>query len=251
MKQLILRVADLFAVIWRFLPARLRATLIKGLIVLDTRGDPAKGLARAFIIEDGLLHVLNERALALGQGVHPKHRLTHYHDFFIQRIKDGDRVLDVGCSYGAVARSIAKAHPMAQIMGVELDQAKLDRALNFPQNPSNLKFFHGDATKDLPEGGWNVVVLSNVLEHIAERVGFLKALCKHTQCQRLLIRVPYFERDWTIPMRRELNVNYFSDSDHKIEHTREEFKDEMQQAGLVIDEIQYRWGEIWATVLPK
>jgi len=251
MKQFILGVASFLAVVWRVIPYRLRQTFIKGLMVLETRGDPTKGLARAFAMEDSLLHVLNERALALGHGIHPKHHLTQYHDFFIQRISDRDRVLDVGCSTGEVARSIAQAHPAAQIMGVELDKLKFDGAVNFPCNPPNLKFFHGDATKDLPEGGWNVIVLSNVLEHIADRIGFLKALCRHTQCHRLLIRVPYFERDWSIPMRRELGVNYFSDSDHKIEHTREEFKDEMTQAGLVIDEIHYRWGEIWATVLPK
>ena len=38
-----------------------------------------------------------------GQGEHPKHKLTRYHDFFIEHIADGAHVLDVGCGCATAA----------------------------------------------------------------------------------------------------------------------------------------------------
>jgi hypothetical protein len=95
-----------------------------------------------------------------------------------------------------------------------------------------------------------VVVLSNVLEHISDRPGFLAALIATTSAKRFLIRVPLFERDWKMPLRRALGVNYYSDPDHKIEPTQAEFREETARAGLAIDELITPWGEIWATLHP-
>jgi SAM-dependent methyltransferase len=247
MKALMLRVADAIAVLWQLVPARLRHVLLKGLFVLESRGDAARGLKNLFAVQDDLEHVVNERALAFGAGEHPKHRLTRYHDFFVERVGETDRVLDVGCGYGAVARSIAKARSNAVVTGVDYDKGRLAQARG-SANPPNLSFVEVDATKSVPPGPWSVVVLSNVLEHIADRPGFLKALVATTGAKRFLIRVPLFERDWKMPMRRELGVNYYSDNDHKIEHTRAEFRADVEQAGLEVDELLTIWGEIWSSL---
>ena len=47
-------------------------------------------------------------------------------------------------------------------------------------------------------------------------------------------------------MRKNLEMYYFSDPDHKIEHTIEEFKSEMHQSELRITSLKTIWGEIWA-----
>jgi SAM-dependent methyltransferase len=250
MKALGLKLANILAVLWQMLPQRLRLLLIKGLFVLESRGgDSEQGLARLFALQDGLEHVVNERAMIHGKGEHPKHKLTHYHDFFIERIADGERVLDVGCGYGAVARSIANARPNAQVIGADYDKGRLGQA-RASNNPANLCFVETDATKSVPPGPWDVVVLSNVLEHIADRVGFLSALIANTRAKRFLIRVPHFERDWKMPMRRAVGANYYSDPDHKIEPTQAEFREETGRAGLAIEELITPWGEIWATLRP-
>lgn len=250
MKALGLKIANGLAVLWQILPQRLRHLLLKGLFVLESRGgDTTQGLARLFAVQDALEHVVNERAMVHGKGEHPKHRLTNYHGFFIDRIADGERVLDVGCGYGAVARSIAQAHPQAQVTGVDYDKTRLGQA-RASANPPNLSFVEMDATKTVPPGPWDVVVLSNVLEHIVDREGFLAALIATTQAKRFLIRVPHFERDWKLAMRRDVGANYYSDPDHKIEPTQAEFRAETGRAGLAIDELITPWGEIWATLHP-
>ena len=42
----------------------------------------------------------------------------------------------------------------------------------------------------------DVIVLSNVLEHIEHRVSFLKSLVSEVRPQKVLIRVPYFKREY-------------------------------------------------------
>lgn len=250
MKKVLLKLADGLAVLWRLVPRRLRHLIMKGLFVLESRdSDSSAALARLFALQDSLEHVVNERAMIHGKGEHPKHRLTAYHQFFIDRISDGERVLDVGCGYGAVARSIARAHPRATVVGVDYDLGRLGQARR-SDNPANLSFVESDATKKVPPGPWDVVVLSNVLEHIHDRPGFLAALISTTAAKRFLIRVPHFERDWKMPMRRAVGANYYSDPDHKIEHTQAEFRAETEKAGLMLDQMLTPWGEIWAMLHP-
>ncbi len=249
MKALGLKLANGLAVLWQLLPQRLRLLLLKGLFVLESRGDTQQGFVRLFAIQDALEHVANERAMVHGKGEHPKHKLTNYHRFFVDRIADGERVLDVGCGYGAVARSIARARASAKVTGADYDKGRLAQA-RASDNPVNLSFVETDATKSVPPGPWDVVVLSNVLEHIVDRVGFLSALIAMTQAKRFLIRVPHFERDWKMPMRRAVGANYYSDPDHKIEPTEAEFREETARAGLVVDELITPWGEIWAMLHP-
>ena len=245
MKRLGLFFADILGWFWRFIPGGLRTGLLTGMLVLDSRHSaPSKGLARLLQLRDRLDWVINERAMVYGKGEHPKHRLTRYHDFFCERVADDDRVLDVGCGYGAVARSIANAYPNSKVTGIDQDRPRLTQAIA-SKNPPNLNFIEGDATQMVPQGPWNVVVLSNVLEHISKRVDFLRALQASTGASRYLIRVPLFERDWQMALRRELGVDFRSDDDHKIEHTLAEFLEELSLAGLRPVELKTLWGEIW------
>ncbi len=251
MKPLLLKIANAVSRLWQLMPTRLRLGFLTGLIVLESRGsNSGDGLSRLMLLKDRLEWIINERALAYGHGEHPKHRLTEYHQFFIDRISDGERVLDVGCGYGAVARSIARERPRSLVLGMDLDKPRLMQAQS-SLNPPNLNFMIGDATREVPSGGWDVVVLSNVLEHIEARTDFLRAICETCKPVRILIRVPLFERDWQMPLRRELGVAYFSDEDHKIEHRLSEFNAELEDAGLRTTEVLTLWGEIWADCRPR
>ena len=144
-----------------------------------------------------------------------------------------------------MARTIAKVHKKSKVIGIDIDQDKIVQSQQI-KNPKNLKFYKFDATQNVPKGSWDVIILSNVLEHITNRVEFLKKIHLTTKCKHFLIRVPNFERDWQMPMRKLLKINYYSDDDHKIEHTVDEFIFEMTKAELKINELKTMWGEIWA-----
>jgi SAM-dependent methyltransferase len=250
LKHILLILARLLSAPWRLIPEGLRRSLITGLLILESRGNkPADALRRMFILQDKVEWILNERATAYENGVHPKHRLMRYHDFFVERIPTGSKVLDIGCGYGAVARSIAMRVPNSTVVGVELDRVRLSQA-RAGEIPANLSFVEADARHNLPAGRWDVVVLSNILEHIEDRVGFLRDIVRQATPRKLLIRVPLFERDWKLPLRRELGIGYFSDAEHFIEHSLEELRGELLAAGLTPVETLALWGEIWTECRP-
>lgn len=250
MKRAILAIARFLGLLLRLIPERLRNGVAMGLFLIESRsGDPDYALRRLFALSDRLDLAINERATCYGNGIHPKHGLTRYHDFFVDRIGKDARVLDIGCGIGAVSRSIATRIPSSIVVGVELDHGRLNQARS-GEVPANLSFVEADARVNLPAGPWNVVILSNILEHIQDRIGFLTDILRQTTPEKVLIRVPLFERDWKLPMRQELGIGYFSDAEHFIEHRLDELRDEVRAAGLKPVEIITLWGEIWTECQP-
>ena len=198
--------------------------------------------------DDFLTKCINRLAIEYDGGVHVKHRLMKYHDFFVERISPGERVLDVGCGYGAVAYSVA-SRAGAVVVGIDLRAENIVKARQLFQHP-NLSFLQGDVLQSLPKESFDVIMLSNILEHIEQRVEFLTVVHERLSPQRCLIRVPMFNRDWRVPLREELAMSYFSDPTHYTEYTQESFEKEIRAAGLTITHLQINWGEIWAEVRP-
>jgi hypothetical protein len=202
-KSLLLTLADLLGTIWRLLPERLRTGLITGLLVLDSRHpDPAQGLRRLFAARDRLELVTAERAMALGKGEHPKHRLTAITTFSSTASPTAN-----GCSTSVAAMARWRAtsrRPPRLRRGRHRHEPAPPRPGARRRQPAQPLLREGDATRAVPDGGWDTVVLSNVLEHIVDRVGFLSALIAATGATKFLIRVPHFEREWQMALRKEL-----------------------------------------------
>ena len=231
---------------WRLLPRRLRHALLKSGVYAAAAAEPATALRELLELESVVSGQIDLASMRYGDGVHVKHRLMAYHDFFVSRIHANERVLDVGCGYGAVANSIAERSG-ASVVGIDLSDANVAQARRmFPR--ANLSFARGEAPRDLTQEHFDVVVLSNVLEHIEDRTRFLKEIRQKTTAARLLIRVPMFDRDWRPSLRKELDLFPFSDPTHFTEYTRESFEREMADAGFAVRHLQINWGEIWAEV---
>jgi SAM-dependent methyltransferase len=176
-------------------------------------------------------------------GVHAKHRLTAYHDFFVERIGPDERVLDIGCHKGELAFDVAE-RTGANVIGIDLSPWAIRFARDRFDHP-RVTYVQADALTFRPEPPVDVAILSNVLEHIEQRVEFLKGVRERTGARRLLIRVPMLERDWTVPLRRELGLPYFSDPDHVVEYDPELLRAELDSAGWTTAEPRLVWGEIW------
>ncbi|MBC8791938.1 MAG: hypothetical protein C6Y20_10045 [Tagaea sp. CACIAM 22H2] len=243
--RLAVRVLEL---IIRPLPVPLVARALWGLLAARLDGVSAReSLIVLFGFADRIADRVGFEAVRYGDGIHPKHRLTRYHEFFVERIAAGERVLDIGSGNGYIASRLGEAG--ANVVGIELEPHKVEAARS-RFGDASVSFRVGDATRDDLGGEYDVVVMSNVLEHIADRVTLLKRCVVDAKAVRVLIRVPLFQRDWSVPFRRELGVEWRSDSTHETEHTVDELRAELTAAGLRVREIMTIWGEIWCAAVP-
>lgn len=197
-------------------------------------------------IDNFIYRKISKYAVMLGKGIHPKHRLMRYHDFFLNNIGTGDTVLDAGCGNGSVAFDIAKK--AKNVIGIDIDEDKIEDAKkNFL--PGNVEYICGDILSWDSSKKFDVAVLSNILEHIEKRVELLKKV--KNLGRKLLIRVPMINRSWVVLYKKELGIDYRLDKTHYIEYTFDEFKNEVESAGLEIKDYSIQFGEIWAVVENK
>jgi SAM-dependent methyltransferase len=226
------------------------AVRLLGVWLTSVARRPDRGAALRLLlrVDDELGLRLNEAAIAYDDGVHAKHRLTGYHDFFIDNVSSGDRVLDVGCGKGELAHDLA-SRGGATVVGIDVKAESLAFARSRFQH-EGLSFIEADVLEYSGEESFDVIVLSNVLEHIDDRVGLLIRLVERFDPRQILIRVPLLERSWLVPLRMELGLWHFSDPTHFVEYDLEGFERELERAGLTIDSAQMRWGEIWAVASP-
>ena len=84
--------------------------------------------------------------LPYGKNVHPKHFLTNYHNFFVENIVNGEKILDIGCGYGAVSKTIAESKSNCKVVGIDYDEQKIQQAKN-SNKIKNLNFEICDAFK--------------------------------------------------------------------------------------------------------
>lgn len=202
-------------------------------------------------LDNSLRNMLAVAGTEYGNGSHVKHDLMQYHNFFVSNIEKGEVVLDVGCGGGELALSLCKFSNAGRVIGIEISKNNVERA-NKTLFGCGVDVLHGDATLfDFTMMPVNTLILSNVLEHIEDRVSFLSRLVEQTKAEKLLIRVPLFERDWTVPMKQKLGIEWRLDTTHYTEYHLTEFKEEIARAGLFLDEMEIRWCEIWAVVSVK
>ena len=198
---------------------------------------------------DDVYRQLDRAAIAYDGGVHVKHRLTGYHDFFAERVLPGERVLDLGSGKGELAHDLV-VRAGATVVGVDNDPRHLEFARSHFRD-ERLEFREADLQGGVPEGHFDVLVMSNVLEHLEGRPELLRAAVRSATPDRLLIRVPVYERDWTVPLKAEVGLPSFWDPDHEMEYDPETFRAELAEAGLEVTELVLRWGEIWAVAKPR
>jgi ubiquinone/menaquinone biosynthesis C-methylase UbiE len=172
---------------------RLKEILMEAIRRRALKLSPAEGLRFMFELDADLYALQGHLAVLYGDGVHTKHRHMRYHDFFWKRVNAGETVLDIGCGNGALTFDVADRGG-AQVCGIDLSEQNIASARERYAHP-NVTYVVGDALTALPGTHFDVVIMSNVLEHLPGRPEFLRRVQATLTPQRFLIRVPVFERD--------------------------------------------------------
>lgn len=211
--------------------------------------DFLKAIIRALLRLHNRIYALLSNLSSLSEGgIHPKHRLTAYHDFFLSNIKPGETALDVGCGKGELLSDIA-VKTGARTVGIEINGESVNEARHRTLSVDSVEIFHGDVWATDCHGPVDVITLSNVLEHLTNRAKLLAHLMQTYSPSRILVRVPMCDRDWLVPYKSELGVDSRLDETHEIEYTYKEFEKEINDSGLVIQKSYIRWGELYAVLV--
>ena len=113
----------------------------------------------------------------LNDGVHPKHDIINYEQWFTDNVEKTDIVLDIGCNTGLMVDQLSEK--VKYVYGIEINENHFNEA-QLKIQKSNVEFICFDATMYGYEScrEISVVTLSNVLEHIENRTDFLKKIIK-------------------------------------------------------------------------
>jgi len=186
---------------------------------------------------------ISKIAIKRNKGIHPKHEILKYHDFFIKNINIEDLVLDIGCGNGILSYSLAAK--AKKVFGVDIVNNNIEQAKK-GNRFENLQFICADATNYDFKRKFDKIVLSNVLEHIENRIDFLQKL--HKLSDIILIRIPMIDRDWLTLYKKKNGYEYRLDKTHFIEYTINNLKKELNQAGWNLEQHTIQFGEIWGIV---
>lgn len=175
-------------------------------------------------------------------GVHPKNIFNYRSRFFLENVTANDVVVDIACGTGRMLKALAPR--IRAGLGLDYSPINLRICESLPCS-QNLKFRQVDIlavdyTQLKQEMGFNIVILSHILEHLEHPVEFLQ----HVAAPRLLICVPSQE-NWRAQLKKSLNLPYLSDRSHFREYTHDMLKSELHQAGYRVNYIGFNGeGEI-------
>jgi 2-polyprenyl-3-methyl-5-hydroxy-6-metoxy-1,4-benzoquinol methylase len=236
--------------VYFLLPHSLRKSMIMALIGAERHAPPRDAAGWLLGIHDEVGIEIDEACMRWGNGIHIKHQVMDgIHSFFYERIPSHSSVLDLGCGHGTVANAIA-LNSDSNVLGIDMNAEAIAHAEKFYQN-SRLRFKHGNVFFDIPDSEtFDVIVLSSVLEHLENRIDFLKSLVQRFHPVKFLIRVPTFEQHYFKAVKRKLGLFAFVDATHVLEYSPDVFTEEMRQAALKINHLEIRWGDIWAECVP-
>jgi len=189
-------------------------------------------------------------AIILNGGIHPKHRILRYKEWFLENIQPGWTILDIGSNTGML--SLTLAEKASFVYGIESDEKHVTIAKT-QYARDNIEYICADATTYSYASckPVNCVTMSNVLEHIENRVDFLKRIIRQVNWandndKRFLFRVPLIDRGWLVLYKKKMGVEYRLDPTHYVEYTLESFTKEMDEAGIRIINANIRFAEIYA-----
>ena len=162
-----------------------------------------------------------------------------------------DHILDAGCGSGVFSFELAKRHPEADVVGVELEQSLVDRANEVARRSglANVRFEQGDVTKLDQNEAFDLIVSVDNFEHVEDDIAAMRALCRALRPGgRLVTHVPGYERRWRLFGRR---VNFDVPGHIRPGYRAEELVEKLEAAGFEVTSHQYTYGllETWTNNL--
>ena len=205
--------------------------------------DRERAMRQLLQLYDDAYHGVDLGAIDYDKGVHAKHRLTRYHDFFVERIHAGERVLDVGCGKGELAHDVAE-RSKAHVIAIDASPWMLEFARERFSHP-NVTFVQADAVDYAP---------TNRSTSRFSRTSSSTSTLGWSSCAAC-VSVPGRNdcssafRRWTVTgpchCGKRSGCSTSPIRSTRSSTTRQLLRSELAEAGWEMGEPQLNWGEIW------
>jgi SAM-dependent methyltransferase len=151
-------------------------------------------------------------------------------------------ILDAGSGSGVFSFELAKLHPRAQVLGIELDPQLVERANEIARRAglANCRFETGDVTQLEFDSEFDLVVCVDNFEHVDDDVTAMRRLWQALRPGGTLVaHVPAYERRWLLFGRR---VNFDVPGHVRPGYKIDELAEKLRAAGFEIDRQAYTYG---------
>ncbi len=153
-------------------------------------------------------------------------------------------ILDAGCGSGVFSLELAKQHPEAKVLGVELEAELVERANEVARRAglANCRFEQGDVTKLEYENAFDLVLSVDNFEHVEDDISAMRALLEALRPGgRLVAHVPGYERRWLLFGRR---VNFDVPGHVRPGYRAGELVEKLSRAGYEVSSYQHTYGPL-------
>jgi SAM-dependent methyltransferase len=152
------------------------------------------------------------------------------------------RILDAGSGSGVFSMEIAKRHPRAEVIGVELDRDLVERSAGIARRAglNNCRFLQGDVTDLGMQAKFDLVVSVDNLEHVEDDVKAMRNLLRALiPGGRLVLHTPGYHRRWLLRGKR---VNFDVPGHVRPGYRPDELTAKLEQAGFHVESIRHTYG---------
>jgi 2-polyprenyl-3-methyl-5-hydroxy-6-metoxy-1,4-benzoquinol methylase len=153
--------------------------------------------------------------------------------FLLERVRAGERVLDIGCGDGAFAAALA--HAGARVVGIDVAAEPLRRA-DAREAELELRLVEADAPWPLPDESFDVVWAGETIEHVADTGGWLSEAHRVLRPRgRLLLSTPDHGRLRLLLLalsQRAFAQHFHPLADHLRFYTRGSLKEVLRANGF-------------------
>lgn len=147
---------------------------------------------------------------------------------------DFAEILDAGCGIGVFSMQLAKRHPNANVIGVDLEPELVAKASEIAKRArrSNCSFQVGDVTNLKLDQTFDLIVSVDNLEHVENDVLALESF-RHllNPNGKLVVHTPGYHRRWPV-LRR--TVNFDVPGHVRPGYRNEQLAEKLTRAGFVV-----------------
>ncbi len=152
------------------------------------------------------------------------------------------KILDAGCGPGVFTMELAKLHPQAEVVGIDIDESAVQRATIIAERAgiTNCRFEVADVTSLEFKGEFDLVLSVDNLEHIEDDVRAMRNLLRALKPGgKLVVHVPGYYRRWLMFRRR---VNFHVPGHVRPGYTADQLAEKLERAGFEVQHSRYTYG---------